>query len=71
MSEIDEGHRHCPTVQKPKEQTLSEIIRKSREDGSYGTDRVNLRRILVQRTMARHGFSEDQALALILPFSSP
>jgi hypothetical protein len=56
-------------ARKPKEQSISQIIQKSREDGSCGTDRVNLRDLLVQRTMARHGFTEEQAMALILAFA--
>lgn len=55
-------------VKKPKEESLSEIIQQRRADGSCRPDQVNLRGLLVQRTMAQHGFTEEQALAVILAF---
>lgn len=68
MSDKKSEYPWNSTAKKPKEQNISQIIQKSREDGSCGTDRVDLRDLLVQRTMARHGFTEEQALALILAF---
>lgn len=56
------------TSRKPKEQNISEIVQKVRADGSLSPARVDLREVLVQRTMASHGFTEEQALALILAF---
>ena len=55
-------------AKKPKEESLSEIVQQSRADGSCRSGLVNLRSLLVQRTMARHGFTEEQALAVILAF---
>jgi hypothetical protein len=55
-------------AQKPKEQNISEIMQKSRTDDSCSSVRVDLRGLLVERTMARHGFNHEQALALILAF---
>jgi hypothetical protein len=53
---------------KPKTPTLSEIINNRREACSpYIAG--ELRVALVQREMARHGFTEEQALAKILGFS--
>lgn len=57
-----------PAAQKQKELHLSEIIQKNRVNGSCSSGRVSLRKLLIQRTMARHGFTEEQALALILAF---
>ena len=68
MSDEKGGYLYNATAQKPKEQSISEIIQKSRADGSCSPGRVNLRDLLVQRTMARHGFTEEQALAVILAF---
>ena len=52
---------------KPKELTVSDMIHKN-----GGTTPKpgpgDLRSYLVQRTMARHGFTEEQALAVILAF---
>jgi hypothetical protein len=53
---------------KPKEQNISEIVQKNRADSSCSSDRVDLRDLLVKRTMAKHEFTEEQALALILAF---
>ena len=53
---------------KPKSPTLSEMINNRREACSpYIAG--ELRVALVQREMARHGFTEEQALAEILAFS--
>ena len=58
------------TVKKPKELSISEIMQTSRVGGVSSPDPVDLRDLLVQRTMTRHGFTEEQALALILPFGA-
>ena len=52
---------------KPKDLTVSDMIHKN---GTADPEPApgNLRAYLVQRTMARHEFSEEQALALILAF---
>jgi hypothetical protein len=55
-------------AQRPNQQSISEIIQNNMANGSDSSDRVDLRDLLVQRTMARHGFTEGQALALILAF---
>ncbi|MFT4613000.1 MAG: hypothetical protein ACI9NT_000133 [Bacteroidia bacterium] len=68
MSDENIGTSWVPTAHKPKEQNISEIMQKSRNDGSHSSGHVDLRHLLVQRTMARHGFTEEQALALILAF---
>jgi hypothetical protein len=52
---------------KPKELTVSEMIHKNGA-GSPKPVSEDLRAYLVQRTMARHGFTEEQALAAILAF---
>ena len=58
----------CVKAKKPKEESLSEIVQQSRADDSCRSGPVNLRSLLVQRTMARYGFTEEQALAVILAF---
>jgi len=68
MSDKKIEYPDTPAVPKPKEQNMSEIIQKGRADGSFSSGRVNLRDLLVQRTMARHGFTKEQALAFILAF---
>ena len=68
MSDKKGEYLYNTTAQKPKELNISEIIQKSRADGACISGRVNLRKLLVERTMARHGFTEEQALAVILPF---
>jgi len=68
MSDEKSEYPWKTVTQKPKEQNISEIMQKSRADGLCNSGRVDLRGILVQRTMARHGFTEEQALALILAF---
>ena len=52
---------------KPKELTVSEMICKNGTDSSKPGPE-NLREYLVQRTMARHRFTKEQALAAILAF---
>ena len=68
MSDEKSEHPYNSIAHKPKEESISEIIQKSRADGSCSAGQVNLRDLLVQRTMARHGFTEEQALAVILAF---
>ena len=52
---------------KPKDLTLSDMIHKNGA-ASPKPGPGQLRAYMVQRTMARHGFTEEQALALILAF---
>ena len=68
MSEKKDEYPWNSRAQKPKEQNISEIMQKSRTDDPCSTARVDLRDLLVQRTMARHGFTHEQALAVILAF---
>ena len=51
---------------KPKDLNISEMIQKKEAGGPYNPG--DLRDYLVRRTMARHGFTEEQALAVILAF---
>ena len=68
MSDNQSEYAWNATAQKTKEQNISEIMQKSRADGSCSTGQMDLRDLLVQRTMAKHDFTEEQALALILAF---
>lgn len=68
MSDEKSEHPWNTSAQKPKEQSLAEIIQKIRADSPSSPGRVNLRKLLIERTMAKHGFTEEQALALILAF---
>ena len=52
---------------KRKELTVSDMIHKNGA-ASPKPEPGDLRAYLVQRVMARHGFTEEQALALILAF---
>ena len=52
---------------KPKELTVSDMIHKN-EAANPKPGPGDLRDYLVQRTMARHGFTEEQAKAVILAF---
>jgi len=52
---------------KPKDLTVSDMIHKNGA-ASPKPELGHLRAYMVQRTMARHGFTEEQALALILAF---
>lgn len=52
---------------KPKELTVSEMIHKNGA-AIPKPGLGDLRAYLVRRTMARHGFTEEQALAVILAF---
>lgn len=69
MSEETSENPLRSTVHKPKELNISEMVQKNRAYGCHSPDRVDLRDLLVQRTMARHEFTEEQALALILAFT--
>ena len=55
-------------AKKPRELSISEIMQERRTDGTCSPGPLDLRDLLVQRTMARHGFTEEQALAVILAF---
>jgi len=52
---------------KTKELTVSDMIQRDAV-ASPKPGPGHLRAYMVQRTMARHGFTEEQALALILAF---
>ena len=69
MSDTISENPLISTVHKPKEENISEIVQKNRAHSCRGPDRVNLRDLLVQRTMAKHAFTEEQALALIMAFA--
>ena len=69
MSDQKSEYPLSSTANKPKEQNISEIVQKNRADGSCSSDRVDLRDLLIKRTMAKHEFTEEQALALILAFA--
>jgi len=68
MADQKSDHPWTSRAHKPKEQSISEVMQKSREEDSCGSSAVDLRELLVQRTMARHEFTKEQALALILAF---
>lgn len=68
MSDAIVEQQYGPAARKPKELTLSEMIYNNREAGVQYIP-GDLRTCLVQREMARHGFTEKQALAEILAFS--
>ena len=68
MRENSGANFPCVKAKKPKEESLSEIVQQSRADDSCCSGLVNLRSLLVQRTMARYGFTEEQALGVILAF---
>ena len=68
MSDKQSEYSWNSTAQKTKEQNISEIMQKSRAEGSCSTGQMDLRDLLVRRTMAKHGFTKEQALALILAF---
>jgi hypothetical protein len=70
MSDSENEYSWSRTAQKTKEQNISQLIQKGRADESCGADPVDLRKLLIERTMDRHGFTEQQALALILAFGS-
>jgi len=66
MIEKEMEHRWATAASKPKTLTVSEMIQNQKAGISYKPG--DLRAYLVQRVMARHGFTEEQALALILAF---
>ena len=68
MTDTTMEPQSIPEAHKPKEMTISEMIHNNRETGSPYIP-GDLRACLVQREMARHGFTEEQALAEILAFS--
>jgi hypothetical protein len=68
MSDHKHDHPWTSRAHKPKEQSISEVMQKSREEDPYSSSSVDLRELLIQRTMARHEFTKEQALALILAF---
>ncbi len=59
MSDKESEYPWNSAAKKPKELSISEIMQKSREDGSGSPCGVDLRDLLVRRTMARHGFTEE------------
>ena len=67
MSDVISENPWRAAEKKPKQQSISEIMQNSRS--SCERDRIDLRGLLVQRTMERHGFTEEQALAVILAFA--
>ena len=54
-------------LRKPKELTVCDMIQQNAAAGPKPGP-GDLRAYLVQRTMAKHGFTEEQALAVILAF---
>ena len=69
MSDVISENPWRAAEKKPKQQSISEIMQNSRADSSCERDRIDLRGLLVQRTMERHGFTEGQALAVIPAFA--
>ena len=68
MTEKEMEYRWGATASKPKELTVSEMIHKKEANTPYHPG--DLRDYLVQRTMTRHDFTEEQALAEILAFGN-
>jgi hypothetical protein len=66
MTDKEMEHRWTTVASKPKTMTVSEMIHSHEADTPYNPG--ELRDYLVQRAMARHGFTEEQALAEILAF---
>jgi hypothetical protein len=66
MTEEKMEYRWVTAAGKPKDLTISEMIHNQKAGSPYNPG--DLRDYLVQRTMARHGFTEEQALAEILAF---
>jgi hypothetical protein len=66
MTDKEMEHRWTTVASKPKTMTVSEMIHSHEPDTPYNPG--ELRDYLVQRAMARHGFTEEQALAEILAF---
>lgn len=57
----------CAPIRKPKELTVCDMIQLNAAAGPEPGPE-DLRAYLVQRTMAKHGFTKEQALAVILGF---
>ena len=66
MTDREMEHRWATVASKPKTMTVSEMIHSLEAGIPYNPG--DLRDYLVQRAMARHGFTEEQALAEILAF---
>ncbi|HDY82738.1 MAG: hypothetical protein DRQ65_08380 [Gammaproteobacteria bacterium] len=67
MTDKKMEYRWGTSPPKPKELTVSEMIHKNGA-ANPKPGPGDLRAYLVQRTIARHGFTEEQALAVILAF---
>ena len=67
MTDRNMGPQWGTAPPKPKDVTVSDMIHKN-ELASPKPGPGDLRAYMVQRTMAKHGFTEEQALALILAF---
>ena len=66
MTDKKMEYRWGTAAPKPKDLTISEMIQKKEAGSPYNPG--DLRDYLVRRTMARHGFTKEQALAVILAF---
>ncbi len=66
MTDKKMEYRWGTAAPKPKDLTISEMIYKKEAGSPYNPG--DLRDYLVRRTMARHGFTKEQALAVILAF---
>jgi len=66
MTDKERGYQWATVGSKPKAMTVSEMIHNREAGTPYNPG--DLRDYLVQRVMARHGFTEEQALAVILAF---
>ena len=70
MPQIQRDHIEAvkPSAVPGKQKNISEVVQKNRAGSAVSTDQVNLRDLLIQRTMAKHDFTREQAIALILAF---
>ena len=66
MTDKEMEYRRVTAARKPKDLTIHEMIHNQEAGSPYNPG--DLRDYLVQRVMARHGFTEEQALAEILAF---
>ncbi len=66
MTDKKMEYRLGTAAPKPKDLTISEMIHKKEAGSPYNPG--DLRDYLVRRTMARHEFTKEQALAVILAF---
>ena len=66
MADKGMEYRWTTGASKPKTLTVSEMIHNQK--AGISNKPGDLRAYLVQRVMARHGFTEEQALAVILAF---